>query len=66
MLLLAFRYPIHKEQMEKPENKKTAEKIISDYLGHTCTVLCIHKPGDTHLVDAALKMGAQITSVEDK
>ena len=65
IVTIAFRYPIHKENMEKPENKKNAEKIISDYLGRSFSVYCIHKP-ENHLVDAALKMGAQITSVEEK
>jgi DNA polymerase III subunit gamma/tau len=62
---LAFRYPIHQETMEKIENKKSAEKLISEFLGHPCTVACICKP-ENHLVDAALKMGAQITGVEEK
>jgi len=51
--------------MEKIENKKSAEKLISEFLGHPCTVACICKP-ENHLVDAALKMGAQITGVEEK
>ena len=63
---LAFRYSIHKENIEKPENLKIAEKLISDYLGRPCHVACVYKPEDNHLVQAAIKMGAQVTSVEEK
>ncbi len=65
-LVLAFRYPLHKENMEKPQNQEIAEKIISSFLGHPCHLRCTHKPEANHLVEAALKMGAQITSVEEK
>jgi DNA polymerase-3 subunit gamma/tau len=64
-LVLAFRYPLHKENMEKPQNQEIAEKIISNFLGHPCHLRCVHKPEANHLVAAALKMGAQITSVEE-
>lgn len=64
-LVLAFRYPLHKENMEKPQNREIAEKILSNFLGHPCHLRCIHKPEANHLVEAALKMGAQITSVEE-
>ena len=63
---LAFRYPIHKEKMETAENQQVAEKIISNFLGRPCHVRCIHEPENNHLLKAALKMGAQITSVEEK
>jgi DNA polymerase-3 subunit gamma/tau len=65
-VVLAFRYPYHKEQIEKPENKQVAEKIISNFLGRSCHVRCIYEPEDNHLVQAAIKMGAQVTSVEEK
>jgi DNA polymerase-3 subunit gamma/tau len=64
-LVLAFRYPLHKESMEKPQNQQIAERIISNFLGHPCHLRCIHKPEANHLVEAAIKMGAQITSVEE-
>jgi hypothetical protein len=64
--ILAFRYPIHKEKMEAAENQQVAEKIISNFLGHPCHVRCIYEPEDNHLLKAALKMGAQVTSVEEK
>ena len=65
-LVLAFRYPLHKENMEKPQNQEVAEKIVSNFLGRTCHIRCIHKEEANHLVQAALKMGAKITNVEEK
>jgi DNA polymerase-3 subunit gamma/tau len=65
-VVLAFRYPLHKENMEKPENQKIAEEIMSNFLGHPCHVRFIHQPEDDHLLRAALKMGAQIIDVEEK
>jgi DNA polymerase-3 subunit gamma/tau len=65
-LILAFRYPLHKENMEKAQNQEIADRVISSFLGRPCQVRCIHKPEENHLVEAALKMGAQITSVEEK
>ena len=61
---LAFRYPYHKEQIEKIENQRIAERIISNFLGHPCHVHCILE--DNHLLKEALKMGAQIVDVEEK
>jgi len=65
-VVLAFRYSIHKENMEKPENQQVAEKIISRFLGRSCRVRCIYQPENNHLLRAALKMGAQIIDVEEK
>ncbi len=65
-IVLAFRYPYHKEQIEKPENQQIAEKIIGNFLGHPCHVRCIYEPEANHLLQAALKMGAQIIDVEEK
>ncbi len=65
-VVLAFRYPIHKERMETAENQQVAQKIISNFLGHPCHVRCIYEPEDNHLVEAAKRMGAQVTSVEEK
>ncbi len=63
-VVLAFRYPYHKEQIEKIENQRVAEKIISNFLGRPCHVSCILE--DNHLLKAALKMGAQIIDAEEK
>jgi len=65
-IVLAFRYPYHKEQIEKPENQQIAEKIISSFLGRSCQIRCIHEPEANHLLKAALKMGAQIINTEEK
>jgi DNA polymerase-3 subunit gamma/tau len=65
-IILAFRYPYHKEQIEKPENQRIAEKIIGNFLGRPCHVRCIYEPEADHLLRAALKMGAQIIDVEEK
>jgi len=37
-VVLAFRYPIHKEKMESVENQQVAQKTISNFLGHPCRV----------------------------
>jgi len=60
---LSFKYPYHMEQIEKMENQRVAEKIISNFLGRPCHVRCILE--DNHLLKAALKMGAQIIDVEE-
>jgi DNA polymerase-3 subunit gamma/tau len=65
-VVLAFRYPIHKEKMETVENQQVAQKIISNFLGHPCQVRCIYEPEANHLVEAVKRMGAQVTSVEEK
>ncbi len=66
VVVLSFKYPLHKENMEKLDNQKVAEKIISSFLGRSCLVRCIHEPEDNHLVRAAQKMGAQVIDVEEK
>jgi DNA polymerase-3 subunit gamma/tau len=65
-VVLSFKYPLHKENMEKPENQQIAEKIISSFLGHSCRVRCIYEPEDNHLIEEALKIGAQIIDTEEK
>ncbi|MGB2826948.1 MAG: DNA polymerase III subunit gamma/tau, partial [Dehalococcoidales bacterium] len=35
-VILSFKFPLHKESMEKTENQKIAEQIISNFLGHAC------------------------------
>ncbi|MDD4876153.1 MAG: DNA polymerase III subunit gamma/tau [Dehalococcoidales bacterium] len=65
-IVLSFKYPYHKEKMGEPQNQKVAEKIISKFLGHPCSVRCVCEPEDNHLVKEAQRLGAQITSVEEK
>jgi hypothetical protein len=53
--------------MEKPDNQQIAEQIISRFLERSCRVRCIYKPEDNHLVEEALKIGAQkIIEAEEK
>ncbi|MBI2868538.1 MAG: DNA polymerase III subunit gamma/tau [Chloroflexi bacterium] len=59
-VILSFRYPLLKESLEKADNLKAAEKIMGRILGRACRVQCVHEPEDNHLVEAALKIGAQI------
>ncbi|MFC1918947.1 DNA polymerase III subunit gamma/tau [Chloroflexota bacterium] len=63
-LSLSFRYPYHKEQIEKLENQRIAERIVSNFLGHPCHVQCVLE--NNHLLKEALKMGAQIIDTEEK
>lgn len=63
-IVLAFRHKMHKEQIEKLENQRIAEKIIGSFLGHPCRIRCILE--EDRLLNAAQKMGAEIISVEEK
>jgi len=64
-VVLAFRYPIHKERLETTENQQVTRTIIGNFLGRDCQVRCVHEPEDNHLVDAVKKIGAQVTKVEE-
>ena len=67
-IVLSFKYPLHKENMEKLENQKTAEKILSSLLGRSCRLRCVYEPEDNHLVKAALRIdpGAKVINAEEK
>lgn len=65
-VILAFKYPIHKEKMETAENQRAARVVFGSFLGRPCQVRCVYEPEDNHLVEAAKRFGAQITSVEEK
>jgi DNA polymerase-3 subunit gamma/tau len=65
VLTLSFKYPMHKENMEKLENQKMAEKIVSSFMGRRCKVRCLYEHENNHLVKAALKMGAQVIDAEE-
>jgi len=65
-VVLSFRYPLHKEKMGEPENQRVAEKVVSNFLGHPCRVRCTYESEHNHLVQEAQKMGARVTSVEEK
>ncbi len=66
VVVISFKFPLHKDNMEKLENQKIAEQIISSFLGRSCQVRCVYEPEDNHLVRAAQKIGAQIIDVEEK
>ncbi len=64
VLVLSFKYPMHKENMEKLENQKMAEKIVSSFMGRSCKVRCLYEHENNHLVKAALRMGGQVIDTE--
>ncbi len=64
IVCLAFDSKIFKEKIETLENLRVTERIIGAFLGRSCQVRCILE--ENHLVKEALKIGAQITSVEEK
>jgi DNA polymerase-3 subunit gamma/tau len=65
-LIISVKYPILKENMEKIENQKTVDKIVSKFLGRACKVRCLYEHENNHLVKAALNMGAQVMDTEVK
>jgi DNA polymerase III subunit gamma/tau len=65
-ITLSFGFKIHKENIEKPENKHVAERIISDYLGRSCKIQCILDTKKDHMVNQAKKLGAQVINTEEK
>lgn len=64
-IIISFKYSYHKEKMDNPENQKTADKIVSGFLGRACQVRCIYEHENNHLVRAALNMGAQYDNGEE-
>lgn len=67
VLILAFKFKIHKGKMEQSNNLAVANQIVSSYLGRPVTINCIHEPEKNHLVRAAQDLlNARITNVEEK
>jgi DNA polymerase-3 subunit gamma/tau len=66
LVTLSFGHKVFKENIEKQENARIVEKMISDYLGHTCKIECICETENNHMVKSAQKHGGQIISVEEK
>jgi DNA polymerase-3 subunit gamma/tau len=60
-----LKFSYHKEKMDNVENQKTADKIVSGFLGRSCRVRCIYEHENNHLVKAALDMGAQRVDTEE-
>ena len=65
-VVLSFRFPVHKDKIEEPENNKVAAKIISNFIGQVCEVRCLYEPEENHLVREIQKIGGQIVEVEEK
>jgi DNA polymerase-3 subunit gamma/tau len=65
-IVISFKYSYHKEKMDNLDNQKTAEKIVSGFLGRSCRVQCVYEHENNHLVKAALRMGAQVIEPEEK
>lgn len=67
VLVLSFKFQVHKDNLEKLDNLKMAEKIVSHCMGRACLIRCVSEPDSAnHLVRAAQKLGAQILDVEEK
>jgi hypothetical protein len=64
-LVVSVKHKYYKEKMDILENQKTADKIVSSFMGHPCKVKCVYEHENNHLVKAALKMGAQVIEPED-
>ncbi len=64
VVCLAFGNKFYKETIEKIDNQRVTERVVSNFLGRVCQIKCILE--ENHLVKEALKMGAQITNVEEK
>ena len=45
-LTLSFRHSYIKEKLEEIENHRVVEKIISNFLGHSCRVQCVLENGN--------------------
>jgi DNA polymerase III subunit gamma/tau len=65
-VVLSFQSPVLKDTMLKPENQQIAEKILSDILGRPVKIRCTCEANYNHLTKSAIKLGAQVISVEDK
>jgi hypothetical protein len=63
-ITISFKHSYHKEKMDNLDNQKTAEKIVSSFLGRSCRVCAVYEHENNHLVRAALNMGAQIDTEE--
>ena len=75
VVVVGFYFPFHKDMIEKVENRRVVEEVLSRELGSQHSVRCILKPrpkrpgaqptSEGHLVKAALNMGAKIVDVEE-
>jgi len=66
MVTLSFKFPIHMNKINEPENKKVTAEILSACLGVPVKVVCVLEQVSNHLVKEAQRRGAEIINVEDK
>ncbi len=73
VVILEFEHKALKEKMELTGNRKIAEKLLSDFLGHPHNIQCVIQDPQNkqnkkqgYLVKAAIELGAEIIDVEDK
>jgi len=66
VVTLSFKFPIHMDKINEPENKKVTAEILSACIGSPCQVACVHEQVSNHLVKEAQRRGAEIIKVEDK
>lgn len=66
VVTLSFKFPIHMNKINEPENKRVTGEILSACIGSPCQVACVHEQVSNHLVKEAQKHGAEIINVEDK
>ncbi|APV43994.1 DNA polymerase III subunit gamma/tau [Dehalogenimonas formicexedens] len=66
VVTLSFKFPIHMNKINEPENKRVTAEILSACIGTPCQVACVHEQVSNHLVKEAQKRGAEIINVEDK
>jgi DNA polymerase III subunit gamma/tau len=71
-LVIAFRYPFHKEKIEEPKYRRMVEQRLAEMFSVPNKVRCILRPKeqkakqraiDGHLVKAAIEMGGRVISV---
>jgi DNA polymerase-3 subunit gamma/tau len=63
---LSFKFAVHMNKINEPENKRVTSEILSACIGAPCQVVCVLEQVSNHLVKEAQKRGAEIISVEDK
>jgi DNA polymerase-3 subunit gamma/tau len=66
IVTLSFKFPIHMNKINEPENKRVTGEILSACIEMPCQVACVHEQISNHLVKEAQKHGAEIINVEDK
>lgn len=66
MITLSFKFAVHMNKINEPENKRVTAEILSACVGAPCQVTCVFEQISNHLVKEAQKRGAEIIKVEDK